>query len=494
MPKTAFVFYSILALMLLPLLGCGKEAHQKKHEEPLTDFELSVTSVSYSEAPTGLFHGAGWRSVEIYKKETGVFARYEDDEDDDLEVELSMEEWMDFIRGISKCRIDEWEKEYNYNPDSVSKALFMSDRQWILRVISSDKDKSTYNYGRGKLKPANWNEFEKVMNGMKKNIQEKMKIKRKEMKDRKKNFDASLSAEYQKKFGKQISELESSIRYLRFEFTTKVPYEKYNLNISNSKEKASIFVMLRTVKTPQDFQYDIFEEELNMEEWLDFIHALHESRFYEWEEYYYKEKSLDSLEWELTIESNKNKSFESRGETYPPNWDKVKKIMDDMAAKIKGKTAVKVKEANAKLSEGYQKKFGEAITEPELSTTEIYFWLHTKDPFYEYRLLINRKMKETNAELKIFSATGDSSYIETELNMEKWLDFIRVLHKSRFYEWKEYYGDKKQPNDFEWKLDVKHLDKELFTREINFKGIDEYPENWDEFKKTIMEFQNEINR
>jgi hypothetical protein len=81
MPKTAFVFYSILALILLPFLGCGKEAHQKKYEEPITDFHAALAAEAFAHmAAEAIANQEAYRHIveclpDSYKKFRGMLEK-----------------------------------------------------------------------------------------------------------------------------------------------------------------------------------------------------------------------------------------------------------------------------------------------------------------------------------------------------------------------------------------------------------------------------------
>ena len=70
-------------------------------------------------------------------------------------MELNMEEWMDFIRALYKCRVNEWDREYGNR-------LSNSNEDWTLRIFYSNDAAPKLSNGYDTY-PQNWDEFKKVM-------------------------------------------------------------------------------------------------------------------------------------------------------------------------------------------------------------------------------------------------------------------------------------------------------------------------------------------
>jgi hypothetical protein len=135
---------------------------------------------------------------------------------------------------------------------------------------------------------------------------------------------------------------------------------------------------------------------------------------------------------------------------------------------------------DAMLKTEYQKRFGEPITDIELSTSRIKFWLaSSKEKNSRDGLLIFVTRTKTGAILEYDDAP------EIEIGIDEWLDFIRALYKSGIDKWEEKYGEEdKSESELKdrWGLDVYYSDKSDFKR---VKGYSAYPQNWEEFMKAI---------
>jgi hypothetical protein len=519
---------TIILLLALLLLGCSKELpkldcssscddekikawYQKRYGEPITDFELSAKEVDYwlgGDWPGSRFvrrlgrypsdtGDARGRNFILTKTATGAATGYIRGLDADI---IDMEEWLDFIRSLSKLRVNEWKE---FTPDNATPLKYrikmQEDRSFSITFSDTSFKSSVMD-----SYPADLDELEKVMEGIKAKTEEKIAVKKEEA-------EAKLSMEYQKRYGEPITDFELSLTFLEFNFYKTTDFRNakilsgyisvisdvaYKVKAARNIDKTSaniVFRLRKDAKSPAS----IFKTELNAEEWLDFVRALHESRFYEWEERYEGKAMRDDIHWHLETNNGvPQKSFEytifnSMGvNAYPENWGGFEKALDGIKAKIREKALIEKKEAEAKLSAEYQKRFGEPISALELSTTRIEadFSIPEINEAIAYGIFAYRGMNETNAGIH------SMKYGSIDLSMEEWLDFVRALHKSRFYEWKESYVSKNTQNTPAWGLRVTHEDNEALGEYKHIKsiGTNAYPPNWAEFKKIMDEMEKKI--
>jgi hypothetical protein len=84
-------------------------------------------------------------------------------------LELNIEEWHNFIKALSECRINEWKRSY-YN----KKASNISP--WTLIIISSNRD--TLEIKGSHAYPPNWKKFIRVMSDIEEKIKKENGIKK----------------------------------------------------------------------------------------------------------------------------------------------------------------------------------------------------------------------------------------------------------------------------------------------------------------------------
>jgi len=159
--------------------------------------------------------------------------------------------------------------------------------------------------------------------------------------------ETNLKAEYQKRFGKPMTDLEFSTMgvYFRIRESEIHPY----ISVSRTATGA-IARYVPSIKA--QIYIEPLEVELGMEEWLDFVKVLHECQVDEWEKIYGVSEGFKG-EWEFKIFFSDRDKIEYSGikNAYPPNWERFIKIMDDMKARIKKDAVVEVIEE----PQGYSK-------------------------------------------------------------------------------------------------------------------------------------------
>ncbi|MDR3001985.1 MAG: hypothetical protein LBU89_12065 [Fibromonadaceae bacterium] len=279
-----------------------KNEYKKKFGVPISDFELSIKGVYF----TG--HGNDSHNFLVTRTATGALAKYRNNE---LELELNISEWLNFINALHKCNVSKWKKEYG----DIGISDLLNGYTWELRILSSEKLKFE---GNKQEYPPNWDEFIKVMSAMEARIK----------KDGSAKLEAKLKAEYKKRFGIPISDFELSIRQIIF-------YSAPSLRISATRTTTGATIEYKNRNNER------LKMELDMYEWLDFVNVLHKSNVSKWKkEYHNKSKSMKKHEkWLLHIHFlDKNELIYSGINAYPPNWSEFQKLMDDMVAKIKEKS------------------------------------------------------------------------------------------------------------------------------------------------------------
>jgi len=148
--------------------------YQKKYGEPITGFELSAKNIFYEYRYLNIRSNIVVTSILVTRTATGAIVAVTDETE--KKIELNMEEWLDFIRILSKLRIDDWEEVYYpYEPKDHWDSLLSGNNMaghWTIKIISSETFKSS---GRTTARPSNFKEFEKAMRNMKKKVEEKSK-------------------------------------------------------------------------------------------------------------------------------------------------------------------------------------------------------------------------------------------------------------------------------------------------------------------------------
>ena len=135
--------------------------------------------------------------------------------------------------------------------------------------------------------------------------------------------EAKLKIEYEKRFKEPISNFELTITRIDF-------HEGVGLSLERTMNGAKASFSNYDTK-------EVFRLDLNMEEWLDFLRALHLCRTDKWQKKYgewtwEERKKL----WKLYIKFSSKDGNESAGfKVYPPNWNEFKKLMDAMEAKLR---------------------------------------------------------------------------------------------------------------------------------------------------------------
>jgi len=147
-----------------------KLEYEKKFGMPITDAELSTMRIDVglkdSKMLSELNHFSALRTA------SGAIVRYEQDANaKPLELELNIDEWLDFVRALYKCNINKWEKKYG------EWSVFGNEER-ILNIYSLDKNLFKFSvFSNSNAYPPNWTEFNKVIDDMVARIKKKAGVK-----------------------------------------------------------------------------------------------------------------------------------------------------------------------------------------------------------------------------------------------------------------------------------------------------------------------------
>ncbi len=320
-------FKAVLILLALLLLNCDEKLEQECNaicETKKADFELLTMYVNFR-SKGGLIE-CNYFHFHVRKTATGVIVNYKPwgDYAEWLEAKLSLEEWQTFIKALYKCldkNLDELGGEddlcyygssfyctrslFIYYPDSMYGTTI--DRKWD-------------------AKPTDWDKVEKTIDDMLSMIKKRAEI----------PLEAKLKADYQKRFGEPITDIEFSTNGIEFWLITN---EKGLCKGPISLFRTKTGALARCELSNYLSNYKWLETELSSEEWLDFIRAIYKNGIYKWEKRYGEQISDYGKKWILAIYYS-DKAWFSRMEgydDYPPNWNEFRKLMDGVEAKMREK-------------------------------------------------------------------------------------------------------------------------------------------------------------
>ena len=136
-----------------------KFEYKKRFGTNISDFELLTTRVDFSIG--GIVDHDNLPHIVVSRTATGALAKYVSFKRgiESFKIQLSMVEWLDFIRALCKNKVDKWENYYDYNNSNA----FEVGRIWDLKIFSLDNG---YFRSGGGAYPSNWDKFIKVIDGM----------------------------------------------------------------------------------------------------------------------------------------------------------------------------------------------------------------------------------------------------------------------------------------------------------------------------------------
>jgi hypothetical protein len=225
-----------------------KAEYEKRFKKPITEQELSTEKVSFSLELSNKTPINSTSLIIITRTANGATAHYSYGPKDG--VKISTEEWLDFINALYKSSFMEWDEEYG---KERAQALF--NDIYKLGIYNSNYVKPRSFFGANKY-PPNWGKFIKAIND----------IRAKAKKDSvTKEVEGKLKIEYKKRFGKPISDLELSAKSMEF-------------SVFSKKIDNAVLIRLNRTATGALIEYNVegslLNEELSMEEWLDFLNNL----------------------------------------------------------------------------------------------------------------------------------------------------------------------------------------------------------------------------
>jgi len=237
----------------------------------------------------------------------------------------------------------------------------------------------------------------------------------------------------------------------------------------------------------EDKSVDTLSANISAEEWQNFINALQEIDVMNWRPFYEKKSGirrfLPNWKVEMFLPGVPDSAvFKSEGYLvphFPYNWNKFVDLMEGLKKKS-------TQDLENKLKTEYEKRFKKPITEQELSTEKVYFYLE----------LLNKTQINSESRITITrTADGAATHYDysphkmgEKFSTEEWLDFINALYSTSFMQWDEEYGKERetgQKNDT-YKL-VVYNSNSLKTK--TFSGANKYPQNWDKFMKVINDMR-----
>ena len=141
-----------------------KYEYEKRFGVPISDFELSISYISfiYSRKPlsnlemnaTRTINGARIRYYVDYEQRNTTGFYDESRFGFDVDLELDIGEWLDFVNALNKCNIGKWKKDYSDRNLGYYKP-------WNLRIYSLGKEMLISRSRNGV--PSNWDEFIKII-------------------------------------------------------------------------------------------------------------------------------------------------------------------------------------------------------------------------------------------------------------------------------------------------------------------------------------------
>jgi len=215
---------------------------------------------------------------------------------------------------------------------------------------------------------------------------------------------------------------------------------------------------------------EFMRAELSIEEWQSFLKSL----------YKYLNKDFGNENWKDEYEKGEKTVFTRTFEAYysrefspdisldwkaaPFDWDGVEKLMTNMAATIMERSE---KPFEDELKAEYQKKFGEPISDFELSTRMVSFWIE-KNSCYSFVFLDE------------IGGLAEECNIRKDISISEWLDFVRALYKNGADKLENKYGE--PPSDDYWVIDIYSSGRLDVNRT---EGFGAYPENWNGLNKVL---------
>jgi hypothetical protein len=400
MPKIIILLFTLL------LLSCDKDSPAEKKNEKNEKKNGFDFHFEYGDYPS---------DISVSKTATGAVAKLElttsnkssTNKGDSvaLEANLSEEEWQGFANALQKIGVMEWERIYRKKPRHL-----IERPEWQVEIIfPGNAEFGSRGYS---AYPPNWDEFMKLMTGIKRRISQEL--------------ESRLQREYEKKFKKPITEQELSTEHIQF-----------YLELSNKTTVNSVSHIIITRTATGAIAYYSIDRygygpkegvKLSTENWLEFVKVLYESPFMKWEKEYGKmrDQVLFNDTYHLVIYNSDNVKPQSYSgyNKYPPNWDEFIKMINYIRAKVKKDSATV--EVENKLKAGYKKRFGKPISDFELYARSMKF--HAFSSLLDKAIDINLDRTATGTLIEYTVGRDEKgALLKAELSMEEWMDFLNNL-------------------------------------------------------------------
>jgi len=341
------VKYIIMLFMSLPLISCAKKPHaeidvvatqeanlslkyEKKFGKPISDFELLTRHIYYE--PLYERNNNNPAAISVIRTETGAVVRYKKNA---LELYLDTSEWLDFINTIHKLGIrDSLEQRVSLGIETHGLGQkYGSNSIGIIDEVYGGSVNTLGIYWDGvNMSKMSWGAFFDIMRDMEKRVIKYGSI----------NLEALMRESYEKKFGIPITDFEMSIMEVDNGFNINVTRTTTGaLARINLIEPKNSLIDSKTIYIYHGEKY--IEQELDIEEWLDFINALSKCNLIKKEIPRSRGTALDQL---LNLNNNTATTHiyllnEERTEINcfvinSPSWNEIRKVLAYTKAKVKG--------------------------------------------------------------------------------------------------------------------------------------------------------------
>jgi hypothetical protein len=309
--------------------------YEKRFGTPMTHFQNSIKHV--------VFYGENYSIMVLQVLNSNTISAIFGPLVARGETDLHINDWLDIIHALGNitCECD-------------------SESEWWNINEQNNTNKTTY--------PPAWDTLNELMAGIRKKIKEDTGVEA---------FEEKLGEEYRKIFGKQITEFERSLNRVYFNDSAKHIHVVRTVNGAAAINEESCWRCLSGNSTELSWcQENCRIAELDISEWLDFVHDLYQIYFKQWEGFESEKEGrrreisailsiedndgrnkeivfrgcdsyphqtrtkvsdidYERLTWRVIFNFSDSKGVEYHGtNTYPLNWGKWIKLMSEMEAKV----------------------------------------------------------------------------------------------------------------------------------------------------------------
>ena len=306
--------------------------YEKRFRTPITDFELSTKSVEYRYLQ--MSSTDDYPEISITRTATGAIIKYKNGV---LELELGIDEWLDFVRTLHKCI--KGKKKYNKNGAYFNYDYYQ--RNWReLKILSSSSEKLQFEFSQ-EYHYSDWANFLKVIEAMILRVKKEDSAK----------LEAKLKAEYEKRFVMPMTDFEISIENVSFKYYP-IRFVATRTTEGGARIEYYTYGQYPGLDTRLDLEFEIGE-------WLYIVRTLRKCHVDEWINNYRKIRFRNY--WRKTGYDDRYEKFGTwiffvnllnkdgiyfdddrwfsfnMGNGYPPNWVSFSEAMEGIAEKIREK-------------------------------------------------------------------------------------------------------------------------------------------------------------